>query len=453
MLRHSFTHFLLRVAIVELITFASYGGMQAQDYPSEGESMTTETTVASEPTDVLLDIPPVIVSPYRSWIPSWFAMRPATRPITLGKAFRPMAMLPEIPTLKRSALPHQTTDMDLMIAGMELDEVLFCELLTRHTHLFEETYKDLSASLISAELVEAGSISVEGVAPPPVMEQDPMKGLRKFMAPKKYWTPSWNSVVQFSQNYISDNWHKGGSSNLNLFSRQLFKMNYKRDKLTWHSDFEWRLSIFTSPSDTIGRYRVADDLIRLHSNLGVEAAKNLFYTLDAEARTQAFTMREENKPNPLSGLLSPIIVNVGLGMKYVYNYKSSTHYGRKFHLEINIAPLAYDFRWAGNKKIDLNRHGFKSGQKIYSAVGSMLKADIIWDITQNVKWQSRLFYNTSYKRIEAEWENALSFSLSKYFSTRLNARLRFDDAAFVGQPFFKKLQVNQLFSLGFEMTL
>jgi len=45
------------------------------------------------------------------------------------------------------------------------------------------------------------------------------------------------------------------------------------------------------------------------------------------------------------------------------------------------------------------------------------------------------------------------FAFSKFFSTRVNLHLRFDDAASHGADLMSRIQVNQLLSFGFEMNI
>ena len=164
-------------------------------------------------------------------------------------------------------------------------------------------------------------------------------------------------------------------------------------------------------------------------------------------------MREENKTERLSALFSPVAVSMGLGMKYVLDKKYPSRYGRRLRLDINLAPLAYDFRWSMRTDIDMKRHGFGEGKRIYSAFGSMLKAEMIFDITSFLSWRSFLYYNTSYHRVETEWENGLNYAFSRFFSARVNVQLRFDDAAPRTKEMYSRLQINQLLSIGFAMTL
>lgn len=45
----------------------------------------------------------------------------------------------------------------------------------------------------------------------------------RFIPERRYWISAFESAVQFSQNYVSENWYKGGSSNLNLFTKNNLK--------------------------------------------------------------------------------------------------------------------------------------------------------------------------------------------------------------------------------------
>ena len=154
-----------------------------------------------------------------------------------------------------------------------------------------------------------------------------------------------------------------------------------------------------------------------------------------------------------SAFASPLTLTAGLGMKWVVDNKSKTHYGRRFRLDLNIAPLAYDFKWSARKDIDMTRHGFEEGKNIYSAIGSMLRANMIWDFTDTFAWESRLYYNTSYKRVETEFENSLVFAFSRYISTRINVLLRYDDAVPITPENKSRLQIYEMLTIGFDLKI
>lgn len=275
---------------------------------------------------------------------------------------------------------------------------------------------------------------------------------------RRYWIPAFESSVQFSQNHVSDNWHKGGSSNLNLFMRTYFSLTYNRHSINWKIELEDKLSIYNtdkSEKDPVRSFRIADDLIRLRSNFGLKASKRWFYTIDAEARSQLLNnYAYKGKTRQLqSALFSPMTFNVGIGMKFDYSSRSSKVYRRRFAYSMNLAPLSYTLRSTSRRDIDLGRHGLSRDKLRNHRFGSTLRANLQWDLNMNLTWQSRLYFNTSYSKVEAEWENTLDMRISRYFSTRINLQLRYDDAVRPAQGWNKYLQFNELISFGFNYRL
>ncbi|EEK17620.1 hypothetical protein PORUE0001_0560 [Porphyromonas uenonis 60-3] len=312
---------------------------------------------------------------------------------------------------------------------------------------------DLLAHRIDITTVGSSKPIVAATVNTPFAGVDASDQLHGVTLARKYWFPGLESNIQFSQTYISPNWHKGGNSALALHSKQLLRLSYERDKVNWLNELEWRVGLNAEIRDSLQGYNISDDLLRMRSNLGIKAFKGWYYSLDVEARTQAFEQRSEDKKVLYSAFASPLTLTSGLGMKWVVDNKSKTHYGRRFRLDLNIAPLAYDFKWSARKDIDMTRHGFKEGKNIYSAIGSMLRANMIWDFTDTFAWESRLYYNTSYKRIETEFENSLIFAFSRYFSTRVNVLLRYDDAVPLTLENRSRLQIYQMLTIGFDLKI
>lgn len=342
--------------------------------------------------------------------------------------------------------------IDQFLLGCMIDNATLTQIVTTQYHLLDSRRSELRASRIGVDIVEATPTHLDS---PELNIPNPNKVLPTFTLERRYWKFGLESHIQFSQNYVSKNWHKGGGSNLNLYNRQYINATYTKDNLSWVNELEWRLSAYTSEADTISRFRIADDLLRFHTNFGLKAYKDLlFYTIDAEVKTSLFTRREENKREILSALFSPVNLNVGLGMRYALNWKSDTYYGRKLKLSIILSPLAYDFRWSYKKSgMDLTRHGFAKGKNLYQAFGSTFRLESAFDITSSISWQSRFYYNTSYHRIEMEWDNGLDLAISRFFSTRFMVQLRFDDAVprTIENP--HRIQINELFSFGFRYVL
>ena len=185
---------------------------------------------------------------------------------------------------------------------------------------------------------------------------------------ERSWVPGLESSIQFSQNRVSDNWYKGGASNLNLYMRNYLSLSYITDRVLWKNELESKLSVYNADKDSVHRYRIADDLLRLRSNYGIRAFNKVYYTLDGELRTQLFESYQENKTSLQSDLFSPFTLNVGLGLKYDYTKKSTKVYGRFFHLSVNVAPISYTYRGTSNRNIDLGRHGLAQTSSGISAL-------------------------------------------------------------------------------------
>ena len=266
----------------------------------------------------------------------------------------------------------------------------------------------------------------------------------KFIPERRYWISHFESAIQFAQNYISPNWHKGGVSTLNLTNRQYFVYNYNKDKVQFTNELEWKTNVYTAPKDTLRDYKIGDDVLRLHSNIGYKAFNKWFYTFDATFQTQLFSNYAENTNNKL------------VGMKYDLNKTFPNRRHKKLTLSANLAPLSYTFMYSTDKDIDLGRHGFKKNEATdkynykLSQFGSTINATMTFQFNRNVSWYSRFYYFTSYDRMLGEFENRLTMAISRFFSTTISLNLRYDDAVEKKEDFDSYLQINELLSFGFN---
>lgn len=277
----------------------------------------------------------------------------------------------------------------------------------------------------------------------------------KFIPERRYWTSGFESSIQFAQNYISPNWHKGGVSALNLTNRELLTYNYNRDKVMFTNSLEIKNNLYTAPKDTLRDYKVGDDVFRIYSNMGYKAFNKWYYTFELEFKTQMFSSYAENQNVKLAGLLAPFSINFGLGMKYDLNktFASSKH--KKVALTANIAPLSFTYVRTIDKDIDLARHFTKKEDETeypykQSLFGSTVNATMTFQFSRNISWYSRFNYNTNYKRIQGEFENRLNMAIGRYFSTIISLNLRYDDGITKNEDFDSYLQINELLSFGFN---
>ena len=265
---------------------------------------------------------------------------------------------------------------------------------------------------------------------------------------RRYWVYNGDHSFQLSQSYFSPNWHKGGTSNFTFVNNHILRMNYRKEKVRFNNTFEWRLSVFTAPDDTLRKYRIGDDLLRYYGDFGLDAfAKKWSYSTNLDVRSQLFNNFPTNSNTIRSAFLAPLYVNGGVGLKYNLDKRFEKVRHRRVRLDLHLAPLSFNFRYIGNEKVSVTRYGIEEGKKHTMDLGSTVTANLIYDFNRYITWNSRLKYFTSYEKVEAEFENTLNMALTNAFSTRFFLNLRFDDSV-PPDPKFKYLQITQLLSFG-----
>ncbi len=256
-----------------------------------------------------------------------------------------------------------------------------------------------------------------------------------------FWYTSGNGSLQFSQNYISSNWYKGGESTNSALVNLQLNANYNdKQKLQFDNRLEVNIGFNTVPSDTIRQYKVNTDLLRISSKLGVKATSRWYYTISGEFNTQFFHNYNANTTQPVSAFLSPANLIFSIGMDYKVDKKN-------LNLSVFISPGAYNMRYVGNKNVDETQFGLKEGDFFLHDIGSKFQTTMKWTVIPSVIWESRLYYFTNYKKVEAEWENTFNFVLNRYLSTKLFVHGRFDDGVTRpdGTSYF---QLKELLSFG-----
>jgi hypothetical protein len=285
------------------------------------------------------------------------------------------------------------------------------------------------------------------------VEKSPISKSDRFVPKRKYWIRYGNSLLQFSQNYISKNWYNGGIGNLNLLSVQNYTVNYKKDKLQFNNFIEWKLSFYTNSNDTLRYFRMGDDLLRTYSDVGFKAFNDQwFYSSNMEIKTQLLRNYKENSNEYISSIFSPLQINLGiLGMKYSKEKTSSQDRYKKHNISIDISPLSLQYTWVASKNIDIKRYGIEEGKNSLLDLGATLNAKVIIYFNRQMMFSSRLKYFTNYKKVIFESENELNISLNRFFSTRFYLYGRFDDSSQATKtPALGYGQLNELFSFGFN---
>lgn len=238
-----------------------------------------------------------------------------------------------------------------------------------------------------------------------------------------FWTFSGDGNLQFLQNYVSGNWYKGGESNYSMVGGLTFRAIYNnKSKLKIDNTLELKLGFQTSKADTLHKFKTNNDLIRYTGKLGLQATKGWYYTLQLLAYSQFTRGYKSNDSFVYSDFMSPLNVNVGLGMDYAVNTLNG-----KLKGNVNLSPLSFNFRYVGRKSLAAN-YGIKGDHQTMEDFGSQLTTDLTWVLSDIVRWKTRLYAYTTYERTEIEWENTIALQVSKYISANIFIYPRFDDS-------------------------
>jgi len=268
----------------------------------------------------------------------------------------------------------------------------------------------------------------------------------------KKWLHRFDASLQFSQAYISPNWYQGGSNNLNMIGQVAYnvKLNPKiYPNLLFEASVQYKLSMNSTPDDSIHAVNISEDIFQINSTFGVKAAKRWFYSANLMFKTQLFNSYLTNSRQLQASFLSPGELNLGLGMTYNYENKKKT-----LTFGATISPLSWNLKTCLSDELDATAYGIEPGRHSINKVGSSAECTLMWKITYNIIYTSRLFAFTDYDYMQADWEHTIDFNINRFLSTRLYVHMRYDTKTpELADSKWHKFQLKEIFSFGFAYHL
>lgn len=264
-----------------------------------------------------------------------------------------------------------------------------------------------------------------------------------------HWLHNVNTMLQFSQAYVSENWYQGGNNHLSL----LFGFNWNvqlnqvyHPNLLFQSNLSYKLGLNSTPQDEVHAYSISEDVLQYNLNAGVKAFQKWFYSLNATFKTQILRNYEKNSTVRKASFLSPGDFNLGLGMAYSTQNKKKT-----FQLTATISPISYNLKTCITDKINHEQFNIRPYKKSHSEIGSNGEINMNWNIMWNINYKSRLFLFSDYKYFLSDWEHTLSFAINKFLSTQVYVHMRYDTSA-DSNTSWKKFMLREILSFGLAYT-
>lgn len=270
------------------------------------------------------------------------------------------------------------------------------------------------------------------------------EGLEIEVRKPNFWTFGADFSLQFLQNYITDNWYKGGEGTYSLKADMTVRANYdNKQKVKFLNTLEMRIGFQKSQNDDTHKFRTNSDLIRLTNKLNITAVKRWDYTVMLQSWTQFYPGYRANDRKVYSDFMSPFESVLSVGMTYTLDVK-------KFHFDATLSPIAGKFKYVDRKDLATS-FGLEEGKHTRLEYGSNITANYKWDICKNVQWRGRIYFFTDYSKTQVEWENTFNLQINKYLSTRLFLYPRFDDSAAKGKN-GTYIQFLEELSVGFNIS-
>lgn len=359
----------------------------------------------------------------------------AIKPIDTAPYFLPFTFYEGVTdkalSLGKTLSPTDSTLLALYLAHPEWVENTQRRLETTGPVIRPKTVKESPTTIIEKEL-------------PQEPERQPIDLI---VFKPNFWSFGGDYYLQFLQNYLSDNWYQGGESNYSMMGSVTLTANYNnKQKVKWDNMLEMKFGMQTSKSDSIHSVKPTEDMLRYTGKLGLQAASKWYYTFQLIAQTQWARHYKTNSHYVQSDFLSPLNVNLSVGMDYSVNWLKG-----KLKGSVHLAPFAYNFKYVGRLALASN-NGIDAGHHSLNDFGSQTTINLTWNLADNISWKTRLYGYTTYKRMEAEWENTFTFQFNRYLATKLFLYPRFDD----GRKRDDKLgywMFREYFSVGFSYSI
>ena len=254
----------------------------------------------------------------------------------------------------------------------------------------------------------------------------------------------------FNQAYF-ENWISGGENSMTgLFSID-YNINYQSEK-GWVWDNNLMLSIGTTYLSGNAFFKKADDRIEINSVISKKVNTYWNYSAYFNFKTQLlpgyryYQKDDEDQKDKISRILSPAIVQMGLGWYYKEGDLAW----------FNIAPLAargifVSKNFTQNLSPSEKYFGVERGATNILSIGAsfsgFIKSNLMENITMENKFNVYVNYLYKIENIDFEWNANIRLKVNERVSGNLIFHIQYDD------DLISRLQIRELFGLGLSIDI
>ncbi len=254
----------------------------------------------------------------------------------------------------------------------------------------------------------------------------------------------------FNQAYF-ENWVSGGENSMTGLLSVDYNINYLGEK-GWVWDNNLMLSIGTTYLSGNTFFRKADDRIEINSVLSKKVNTYWNYSAYFNFKTQMlpgyryFKNDGEDQKEKISRILSPTIIQLGLGWYYKEGDLAW----------FNVAPLAargifvskdYTQNLSPGQKYFGVERGATSVVSMGASLSGLIQSNLMENITMDNKFNVYINYLINIKNIDFEWNANIRLKVNDKISSNLILHLQYDD------DLISRLQIRELFGLGLSIHI
>lgn len=249
-----------------------------------------------------------------------------------------------------------------------------------------------------------------------------------------YWTKNNSVGVNFNE-VAFVNWNAGGNNSVSALFHGNFDRKYQRELLSWKTDASVRYGLNAQEGREL---RKSEDRIQVNSTFGYrrDSISNFRYSAKLNFNTQfAHGYRYPNTDNPISKLMAPAYLFLGVGAEFTHPKEDLTVY---------LSPLTQKSTFVLDQNLsnegmygvtpavrDEEGNIIQEGEKVRTEVGILFTSGYSKEIFENINFENDLSLYTDYLNkfgnIDVDWEMNFQMVINDFVKASIGTHIRYDD--------------------------